>query len=125
MFTQIKNFLVLLMVITIAFPSACKTKYPPLRIGNSIGIKDMNYERLKAMKDAGIDCIEITTGGFISTKKPKTDAEITELLTRTKLAADSAGVYTHAFRKRHRYFANRRKNTEKQRRSTHESTRIL
>ena len=80
MFTQIKNFLVLLMVITIAFPSACKTKYPPLRIGNSIGIKDMNYERLKAMKDAGIDCIEITTGGFISTKKPKTDAEITELL---------------------------------------------
>ena len=49
MFTQIKNFLVLLMVITIAFPSACKTKYPPLRIGNSIGIKDMNYERLKAM----------------------------------------------------------------------------
>ena len=44
MFTQIKNFLVLLMVITIAFPSACKTKYPPLRIGNSIGIKDMNYE---------------------------------------------------------------------------------
>ena len=92
MFTQIKNFLVLLMVITIAFPSACKTKYPPLRIGNSIGIKDMNYERLKAMKDAGIDCIEITTGGFISTKKPKTDAEITELLTRTKLAADSAGI---------------------------------
>ena len=80
------------MVITIAFPSACKTKYPPLRIGNSIGIKDMNYERLKAMKDAGIDCIEITTGGFISTKKPKTDAEITELLTRTKLAADSAGI---------------------------------
>ena len=52
----------------------------------------MNYERLKAMKDAGIDCIEITTGGFISTKKPKTDAEITELLTRTKLAADSAGI---------------------------------
>ena len=51
MFTQIKNFLVLLMVITIAFPSACKTKYPPLRIGNSIGIKDMNYERLKAMKE--------------------------------------------------------------------------
>jgi len=58
MFTQIKNFLVLLMVITIAFPSACKTKYPPLRIGNSIGIKDMNYERLKAMKDAGIDCMD-------------------------------------------------------------------
>ena len=73
MFTQIKNFLVLLMVITIAFPSACETKYPPLRIGKSIGIKDMNYERLQAMKDAGIDCIEITTGGFISTKKPKTE----------------------------------------------------
>lgn len=71
MFTQIKNFLVLLMVITIAFPSACKTKYPPLRIGKSIGIKDMNYERLKAMKDAGIDCIEITTGDSYPRRNPK------------------------------------------------------
>lgn len=92
MFTKIKCLFVLLAVLSLSLPASGKEKYPPLRVGCSIGFNAVDYNRLKTMKEAGIDCIEISLGAGIFTHKEKSDEEITARMKRARQAADSAGV---------------------------------
>lgn len=91
MFTKIKCLFVLLIIWAISFPASSKTKYPPLRVGCSIGILNANYDELKAMKEAGIDCVEISLGTWLFSKE-KSDEEITARMESARQAADSADV---------------------------------
>ena len=92
MFTKIKCLFVLLAVLSLSLPASGKEKYPPLRVGCSIGFNAVDYNRLKTMKEAGIDCIEISLGAGIFTNKEKSDEEITARMKSARQAADSAGV---------------------------------
>lgn len=91
MFTRIKCLFVLLTVWAISFPASSKTKYPPLRVGCSIGILNANYNELKTMKESGIDCVEIALGTWLFSKE-KSDEEITARMKSARQAADSAGI---------------------------------
>lgn len=92
MFTKIKCLFVLLAVLSLSLPASGKEKYPPLRVGCSIGFNAVDYNRLKTMKEDGIDCIEISLGAGIFTNKEKSDEEITARMKSARQAADSAGV---------------------------------
>lgn len=90
MFTKNKCLLVLLAII--ALSANGKEKYPPLRVGCSIGFNAVNYNLLKTMKEAGVDCIEISLSAGIFTDKENSDDEITARMNSVRQAADSADI---------------------------------
>lgn len=90
--SSIKCFLVLFTVFAFSISINGKEQYPPLQVGSSIDIREVNYNAFKSMKEAGIDCVEIALVPELFTNKAISDEEISARMKGIRQAADSAGI---------------------------------
>lgn len=93
MFTKDKCLWVLISAILgLALPAYGKSDYRPLRVGCSVTLNEMQYPRLKALKEAGIDCVEIALTPSPFSREGSSDEAIEARMAACRQAADSAGI---------------------------------